>query len=103
MQLGMAWPEEIDQAVGSTWYLKWQSEAERSFISRKKDDMQWFLWFLIRSIIYGYVLFHVIRFMKRKIPLLLGFGPLRRDPNLQKLRRVVLSWSFSIFNLISKF
>lgn len=88
MQLGMAWPEEIDQAVGSTWYLKWQSEAERSFISRKKDDMQWFLWFLIRSIIYGYVLFHVIRFMKRKIPSLLGFGPLRRDPNLQKLRRV---------------
>ncbi|KAB1202917.1 ATP-dependent zinc metalloprotease FtsH [Morella rubra] len=88
MKLGMAWPEEIDQAVGATWYLKCQSEAESRFISRKKDDVQWFLWFAIRSIIYGFVLFHVIRFVKRKIPRLLGYGPLRRDPNLWKLRRV---------------
>ncbi|XP_059437221.1 probable inactive ATP-dependent zinc metalloprotease FTSHI 5, chloroplastic [Corylus avellana] len=88
MQLGMAWPEEIGQTVGSTWYLKWQSEAEISFKSRKTDDTQWFLWFFIRTIIYGFVLFHVIRFMKRKIPSLLGYGPLRRDPNLWKLRRV---------------
>lgn len=92
MQLGMAWPEEIDQTVGSTWYLKWQSEAEISFKSRKTDDTQWFLWFFIRTIIYGFVLFHVIRFMKRKIPSLLGYGPLRRDPNLWKLQRVVVLW-----------
>ncbi|KAI4303029.1 hypothetical protein MLD38_038710 [Melastoma candidum] len=31
MRLGMAWPEYIDQTVGSTWYLKWQSEAELNF------------------------------------------------------------------------
>ncbi|OWM67334.1 hypothetical protein CDL15_Pgr000786 [Punica granatum] len=43
MRLGMAWPEEIDQTVGSTW---------------------------------------------RKVPRLLGYGPLRRNPNLRKLRRV---------------
>lgn len=101
MQLGMAWPEEIDQAVGSTWYLKWQSEAERSFKSRKRDDTQWFLWFLIRSFIYGYVLFHIIQFMNRKIPPLLGYGPWRENPNLRKLQRVVLSLPFSIINLIS--
>ncbi|CAK9156354.1 unnamed protein product [Ilex paraguariensis] len=40
MQLGMAWPEYIDQSVGSTWYLKWQSEAEMSFKSRKTDEFQ---------------------------------------------------------------
>ncbi|KAJ7973529.1 ATP-dependent zinc metalloprotease FtsH [Quillaja saponaria] len=88
MQLGMAWPEETNEAIGSTWYLKWQSEAEMSFKSRKTDNIQWFLWFFIRSIIYGFVLFHVFQFIKRKIPRLLGFGPLRRNPNLRKFRRV---------------
>ncbi|KDP23735.1 hypothetical protein JCGZ_23568 [Jatropha curcas] len=88
IRLGMAWPEEIEQSVGSTWYLKWQSEAEMNFKSRKTDEIQWYFWFVIRAAIYGYVLFHVFRFMKRKVPRLLGFGPLRRDPNLRKLRRV---------------
>lgn len=89
MQLGMAWPEEIDQSVDSTWYLKWQSETERRFKFRKSDDMRWFLWFSIRIFIYGYILFHAFWFLKRKVPRLLGYGPLRRDPNLWKLRRVV--------------
>lgn len=90
MNLGMAWPEEVDQTVGSMWYLQWQSEAEMNFKDRKTEGMQWYFWFFIRSIIYGFVVFSVLRFMKRKIPRLLGFGPLRRDPNLQKLRRVVI-------------
>lgn len=89
MRLGMAWPEYVDQSVASTWYLKWQSEAEMSFKSRKTDEWEWYFWFLVRSVIYGYVLFHVFRFMKRKIPRFLGYGPLRRDPNLRKLQRVV--------------
>lgn len=88
MQLGMAWPEEVGQTVGSTWYLKWQSEAEMNFKSRKTDGIRWFFWFFIRSIAYGYVLFHVLRFMKRKVPRLLGYGPFRRNPNMRKLRRV---------------
>ncbi|XP_050142890.1 probable inactive ATP-dependent zinc metalloprotease FTSHI 5, chloroplastic [Malus sylvestris] len=88
IQLGMAWPEEIDQAVDSTWYLKWQSEAEMNHKSRRTDDIQWYFWFLVRSAIYGYVLFHLFRFMKRKIPRFLGYGPLRRDPNMRKLQRV---------------
>ncbi|XP_027096823.1 probable inactive ATP-dependent zinc metalloprotease FTSHI 5, chloroplastic isoform X1 [Coffea arabica] len=88
MRLGMAWPEYVDQSVGSTWYLKWQSEAEMNFRSRKTDGLQWYLWFLLRSVIYGFVLLHVFRFMRRKIPGLLGYGPLRRDPNLRKLQRV---------------
>ncbi|OVA16817.1 Peptidase M41 [Macleaya cordata] len=96
MNLGMAWPEEAGQAVGSTWYLQWQSEAEMSFKSRKRDDIRWFLWFFIRSAIYGYVLFNVLRFMKRKVPRLLGFGPLRRDPNLRKLRRVKAYFKFRL-------
>lgn len=89
MRLGMAWPEYIDQTAGSTWYLKWQSEAEMNFRSRKTDDIQWFLWFAIRSALYGYILLHIFRFLKRKVPKLLGYGPLRADPTIRKLRRVV--------------
>uniref|UniRef100_A0A2P2JWF2 Uncharacterized protein n=1 Tax=Rhizophora mucronata TaxID=61149 RepID=A0A2P2JWF2_RHIMU len=90
MRLGMAWPEEIDQSVRSTWYLRWQSEAEASFRSRNSENIEWFIWFAIRTMIYGYILSHVFWFVKRKVPRLLGFGPLRRDPNLQKLQRLVL-------------
>lgn len=90
IQLGMAWPEESDQTVGSTWYLKWQSEAEMSFRTRKQDDIGWLFWFFVRCYIYGFVLFHTFCFMKRKIPRILGYGPLRKDPNLRKLRRLVL-------------
>lgn len=99
----MAWPEEIGQTVGSTWYLKWQSEAEINFKSRNTEDFQWFLWFLIRSFLYGFVLFHAFRLMKRKIPRLLGYGPLRRDPNLRKLRRVVLLYLYTLFFSSEKF
>ncbi|KAL9303716.1 hypothetical protein ACSQ67_020979 [Phaseolus vulgaris] len=98
IQLGMAWPEEIYQTVDTTWYLKWQSEAESNFKSRQSADedeeTSWSFWFLVRAAIYGFVLFHVIKFMRRRLPSLLGFGPLRRDPNRQKLRRVV-AWSHS--------
>lgn len=53
---------------------------------------------MIRTYIYGYVLFHVLRFLKKKIPTIPGvylylwmfFGPLRRSPNYRKLRRLVL-------------
>ncbi|KAL0928493.1 hypothetical protein M5K25_000377 [Dendrobium thyrsiflorum] len=88
MILGMAWPEEVNYAVESTWFLKWQSEAELNYRARKKDNFNWYLWFLIRSSLCGYVLFHVIKFFKRKVPSLLGYGPLRRDPNLRKLHRL---------------
>ncbi|KAK7269162.1 hypothetical protein RIF29_21878 [Crotalaria pallida] len=89
IKLGMAWPEEIYQTVDSTWYLKWQSEAELNFKSRRKDDVtQWVIWFLIRAAIYLFVLFHVFKFLRKRVPNLLGYGPLRRNPNLWKLRRV---------------
>ncbi|KFK37857.1 hypothetical protein AALP_AA3G038200 [Arabis alpina] len=94
LRLGMAWPEESDQAVGSTWYLKWQSEADLNFKSRNTEDFKWLLWFLIRSYIYGYVLYHVFRFLKRKVPRLLGYGPFRRDPNVRKFWRVKAYFSF---------
>lgn len=97
MSLGMAWPEEAYQAVGSTWYLKWQSEAEINYKARKRDNIQWYLWFLIRSAIYGFVLFNVLHYLKRKIPRLLGYGPFRRDPNLRKLQRVVCFFSSPTF------
>ncbi|QCE07449.1 cell division protease FtsH [Vigna unguiculata] len=92
IQLGMAWPEEIYQTVDTTWYLKWQSEAESNFKSRQPavedGESSWSFKFLVRAAIYGFVLFHVVKFMRRKLPRLLGFGPLRRNPNRRKLRRV---------------
>lgn len=96
MQLGMAWPEFTDQSVGSTWYLKWQSEAEMSFRSRKTDDFRWYFWFLISSFVYGYVLFHLFRFTKRNVPKVLGYGPLRKDPNWRKLRRVKAYFKYRV-------
>lgn len=101
LRLGMAWPEETGQSVASTWYLKWQSEVEIRFKSRETDEIDWYFFlFIVRTAIYGYILFHVFCFMKRKAPKLLGFGPLRRNPNLRKLQRVVLLFSFFLFKLI---
>ncbi|KAM0932190.1 putative peptidase M41, AAA+ ATPase domain, ATPase, AAA-type, core [Dioscorea sansibarensis] len=88
LSLGMVWPEEVDQAVGSTWFLKWQSEAEMNYKARKRETIRWYLWFLIRSMIYGFVIFNVLRYLTRKVPRLLGYGPWRKDPNLWKLRRL---------------
>ena len=86
MQLGEAWLQFTYWIVGSKLYSNWQSLAQERFGSGKKDDI---LWLFVRSFAYGYVLFHIFRFLKRKVSRLLGYGPLYRDPNLQKLRRVV--------------
>ncbi|XP_068666932.1 probable inactive ATP-dependent zinc metalloprotease FTSHI 5, chloroplastic isoform X2 [Aristolochia californica] len=102
MKLGMAWPEEVYQTVGSTWYLQWQSEAEMSFKARKVGNWQWYFWFLIRSGIFFFVLFNVFRFMRRKIPRLLGYGRFRRDPNLRKLRRVKYYFKYRLNRIIRR-
>lgn len=70
--------------------MDWLTVADMNFRSRNSLDFVWYLGFTVRTVIYGYVLLHVFRFMKRKIPRLLGFGPLRRDPNMRKLRRLVI-------------
>ncbi|KAL1294317.1 hypothetical protein HN51_055056 [Arachis hypogaea] len=89
MRLGMAWPEEIYQTVDATWYLKWQSEAEFNYKSRLTDELTgWYFWFFVRAAVFGFVMFHVFKFLGRKVPRLFGYGPLRRDPNMRKLRRV---------------
>lgn len=89
-------------SVGSRWYLKWQSEAEISFRSRNAVDFWWYLGFIIRSTIYGYVLFHLFRFVKRKIPRIPGYGPLRRDPNLRKFRRVKVYFKYRLRSIKRK-
>ncbi|KAG0502734.1 hypothetical protein HPP92_002806 [Vanilla planifolia] len=104
MSIGMAWPEEAHQAVDSTWYLKWQCEAEVRHRARKRDSFIWYLWFFIKSYVYVVVLFNVIQFLW-KVPWLLGHGGLRRkDPNLRKLRRLVvyLRYKRQKYNFLSK-
>ncbi|CAA0833428.1 FtsH extracellular protease family [Striga hermonthica] len=91
MRLGMAWPEYSHVSIGPSWYLNWQYEAETSFTSRKKDVFLWHLWFLVKTAIYGYVMYHVFRFMRRKVPRVLGAlgsGNSRRDSILRMLWRV---------------
>lgn len=87
--LGMAYPEYSDMSIGSNWYLKWQSEAGTNFRTRNTEEFKWYFWFLVRAAIYGYILFHIFQYMKKKVPRVLGFGPLRKDPNFRKLRKVV--------------
>lgn len=89
MRLGMAWPERAEDSASSSWYLKCQAITEMRFNKRKTDGFWWYIWFLIRAVIFGYALHYVVWFMTRKIPRILGFGHLRRDPNFKKLRRVV--------------
>ncbi|KAJ8467400.1 hypothetical protein OPV22_029952 [Ensete ventricosum] len=74
MSLGMAWPEEADQAVGATWYLEWQSKAEMNYRSRKRESIRWFL----------------------------GYGPLHRNPNWQKFRRVKFYFKYKLYRMIRR-
>ncbi|CAN6469160.1 unnamed protein product [Victoria cruziana] len=102
-RLGMAWPEEESEIAGfSTWYLKWQSKAEMIFRARKRNNLRWFLWFLIRSVIYGYLIVNVIRFARKKVPGILGFGPFRRNPNMKKLNRVKAYFRFKFSRRIRR-
>ncbi|XP_031484872.1 probable inactive ATP-dependent zinc metalloprotease FTSHI 5, chloroplastic isoform X2 [Nymphaea colorata] len=94
-RLGMVWPEEESEIAGfSTWYLKWQAKAEMIFRARKRNNLRWFLWFVIRSVIYGYLIFNVIRFARKRVPRVLGYGPFRRNPNMKKLNRVKAYFRF---------
>ncbi|GKV07084.1 hypothetical protein SLEP1_g18890 [Rubroshorea leprosula] len=88
LQFGVVGPSEIGRSFSTSWYLKWRYEIEMEFESRKTDGILWFLWFLIRSTIYGFVLFNVFQLIRTKIPKLLGYGPLLRDPKVQKWRRL---------------
>lgn len=89
----MAWPE-YGEEVTNSWYLKWQSEVIMAFRSEDAGGLKWYFWFLVRAVLYVYVLFHVFRYTKRNIPVLLGNRPIWKNPNLRKLRRVVFISSF---------
>lgn len=86
MKLGLAEGENVD----SMWYLQWQLSAEANFKSRHTDgDVRWYFLLFIKAAISGFVLFHVFKLMRRKIPRLLGYGPVRKNPNRRKFWRVV--------------
>lgn len=86
LKLGLAEGGEVD----SMWYMQWQLSAETNFKSRHTDgDVWWFVLLFLRAAIPGFVLFHVFKFMRRKIPRLLGYGPVRKNPNRRKFWRVV--------------
>ncbi|KAM7484822.1 hypothetical protein LguiA_000831 [Lonicera macranthoides] len=91
LQLGMAWPKYMDQSGASTWYLKWQVEVDESFRSRNDSlGFKWFLWFFLRGYIYLNVVSTIFTFVRRNIPELPGYGPLRENPSSWKSKRVLI-------------
>ncbi|KAL8171854.1 hypothetical protein V2J09_023658 [Rumex salicifolius] len=92
IMIGMAWPEEIGQTVGTPWYLKWQSETEMRFRSRRAVDSFSYIKIFVRCAIYGYVFIHVIQlawYMKKKAVRVLGFGPRFKNPNIRTKRQLI--------------
>ncbi|KAL5068596.1 hypothetical protein RYX36_019483 [Vicia faba] len=88
VKLGMAWPEE-EPIMDTPWFLKWQLSTETRTNTRKAEsEIQWTMLFISRTAISGFVLFHMFKFLKRKTPKLLGYGPVRKNPNRRKLGRV---------------
>lgn len=88
VKLGMAWPEE--ETMNTPWYLNWQLNAEASVQSRREDGgFQWIMLFIARAAFSGFVLINVFHFTRRKIPRLLGYGPMRKNLNRRKLERMV--------------
>jgi len=88
VNLGMGWSEE--ETMDTPWYLNWQLNTEARVQSRRADDhFRWIMLFIARAAISGFVLINVFQFMRRKIPRLLGYGPMRKNPNRRKLERVV--------------
>lgn len=87
VKLGMAWPEE--ETMNTPWYLNWQLNAEARVQSRRADgDFRWIMLFIARAAISGFVLINVFQFMRRKIPRLLGYGPIQKNPNRRKLEQM---------------
>ncbi|KAK4484070.1 hypothetical protein RD792_011289 [Penstemon davidsonii] len=85
MQLGMAWPEYSDVSVGSTWYLKWQSEAEINFRSRKTDEFRCFLLVFDQNSAKAYFRFRMKRIKRKKKdgvdPISTAFDHMKRIKN----------------------
>lgn len=71
-------------------YLNWKSEAEEDIKSQQEDEeFNWYFMFIVRAIIYGYVLSHIFQFLKKRTPKLPGSTRRRKDPNMRKLKRLV--------------
>lgn len=81
---------ELGRSIAMRQYLNWKSEAEGIIKSQKEDEeFSWYFMFVVRAVIYGYILSHIFRFLKKRTPKLPGFKVRRRNPNMRKLRRLV--------------
>lgn len=70
-------------------YLNWKLEEDKKIKIEVEDSMvNWYFLFVVRAIIYGYIVSKIFHFMKKKIKKLPGVRPIRRDPNMRKLQRL---------------
>ncbi|KAJ9549345.1 hypothetical protein OSB04_021888 [Centaurea solstitialis] len=88
-------PSWAKKSAAMDRYLNWKSEADSDIKTRIEDsDFNWYFVFGVRAIIYGYVVFNIFQFLKRKIKKLPGIRPIRKDPNMRKLQRLkALFWT----------
>ncbi|KAI3812339.1 hypothetical protein L1987_17046 [Smallanthus sonchifolius] len=80
---------KLSRTTAVKQYLNWKSEAEESIKSQSEDEeFSWYFMFVVRAIMYGYILSHIFSFLKKRTPKLPGFKVRRRNPNMRKLRRL---------------
>ncbi|KAI3698633.1 hypothetical protein L2E82_42328 [Cichorium intybus] len=70
-------------------FLNWISEANREirYLTEDDEDSNWYLFFFVRAAVYGYILFQIFQFIKRKTPKI-RIWPKRKNMNMRKLRRL---------------
>ena len=67
----------------------WKSEVDLIIEAQKEDEETGWYWsFAVRAAIYGYILFRIFQFLKRRKPKI-SFWPKRKNINMRKLQRLV--------------
>ncbi|KVH95811.1 AAA+ ATPase domain-containing protein [Cynara cardunculus var. scolymus] len=82
--------KQLAKTAAMDQYLNWKSEADNSIkVKIEESEFNWYFVFVVRAIIYGYVVYNIFHFMKRKIKKLpTVIRPKRRDPNMRKLQKL---------------
>ncbi|KAJ3708584.1 hypothetical protein LUZ61_012289 [Rhynchospora tenuis] len=87
MNWGMVWPEDADQVVGDTWYLRWQAQTEYKF-RRVTSNLRSVLKLTFRYAIYMLLFLKLILIIGSMIPKFPKFKSVIRGTSMQKFNRL---------------